>query len=303
MPAGEQINIDLSRKMLTRTLAAKMKDPGDYPTVVNDVTLFRRDVTNRNENCLYSPLIVIIAQGTKRTQVGTEIYDYHQGDVMVMGVDLPATSVITEASPESPYLSMAVALDSTMIARLSMEMPPSNFESPPASSGLIVQQADAELVDAFLRLCVLLDRPERVPVLAPMIIREIHYLLLLGPNGHSLRSFHTSGYRCNQIARAVSWLKDNLSKAVQIEEIANELDMSPSTFHRHFKAVTNMSPLQYQKKLRLHEAQRLMLAGDLDAGKACSAVGYESLSQFSREYKRLFGDPPRRNVVKLRELS
>ncbi|MDL2270169.1 AraC family transcriptional regulator [Desulfosarcina sp. OttesenSCG-928-G17] len=147
----------------------------------------------------------------------------------------------------------------------------------------------------------LFDQPEKLAVIGPMIVREIHYLLLAGPNGHRLRLFHTLGSQSHQIARAISWLKENLATAVPIESLAEKVNMAPSTFHRYFKEITSLSPLQYQKRIRLHEAQRLMLAKDMNAGSASAAVGYESLSQFNREYKRLFGEPPRRDIKRLQD--
>jgi transcriptional regulator GlxA family with amidase domain len=146
----------------------------------------------------------------------------------------------------------------------------------------------------------LLDTPERIPVLAPMIVKEIHYLLLTGPNGSHLRSFYALGSQNNQITCAIAWLKQNLTASILVEELAEQVGMAPSTFHRRFKEITGMSPVQFQKRMRLHEAQRLMLTDNLDALSASISVGYENISHFTREYKRLFGDPPRKNIMLLR---
>lgn len=285
--------LKMARRMLTHT--------GDFPTGIDGTSLFCRDTTNTVETCLYRPMVVLVLQGAKRTRIGNEIVVYREGEVMVMGVDLPAASVITEASADRPYISIGIDLDRETLANLAHEAVLPNFEKLGTARGLFVQQEDSDILGAVIRLIKLLDRPERIAVMAPMIMREIHYLLLTGPNGNNLSSFHSMGYKSNQIARAISMLRDRLDKPVNINEIAEELHMASSTFHRHFKKVTNMSPLQYLKKLRLHEAQRMMLSDGIDSGKASMAVGYESVSQFSREYKRLFGEPPRKNILKLQD--
>ncbi len=287
-------------ELLLKAIGSRIDRPGNHPTQIDGMSLFYRTETDRQENCLYRPMIVLVVQGAKRTRIGTEIHDYRAGEIMAMGVDLPAASVITSASPERPYISIGIDLDIDTIVELSQKTQLQNFDLTRTSNGLFTQRAGSELKDAFVRLIKLLDRPERIPVMAPMLLREIHFLLLMGPNGDTLRAFHTMGYKSNQITRAISLLRQNLAKPVQIEEIADEVNMASSTFHRHFKKITHMSPLQYLKKLRLHEAQRLMLSEGMNSGKASSAVGYVSLSQFNREYKRMFGDPPGRSVTKIK---
>lgn len=160
----------------------------------------------------------------------------------------------------------------------------------------VVARAGAELLEAFVRLVDLLDAPGRISVFAPMILREIHYHLLSGSQGGCLRFFSSTGTQAGQVARAVSWLRENFARPFHIEELARQTNMAPSTFHRHFRQVTGMSPLQFQKRLRLYEAERLMLVEGKDASSAAIEVGYESVSQFNREYKRQFGAPPRRDV-------
>jgi AraC-like DNA-binding protein len=246
-------------------------------------------------------MIVKMVQGCKRAFMGTDEYRYGEDEILVTGVDMPGTSMICEASPDSPGMSIAIDLDKNLITQLALEIPHKSFDAGIMVKGIHVQPLDADLLDAFLRLAELFNAPERLSVLGPMIIREIHYLLLTGPNGHRLRSFHTVGSQANQVAQAISWLKQNLATTVHVGELAERVNMAPSTFHRHFKKITTLSPLQFQKRLKLHEAQRLMLTQDMDASSASVAVGYESLSQFNREYKRLFGDPPRKDIKRLRE--
>jgi AraC-like DNA-binding protein len=248
-------------------------------------------------------MIVKMVQGRKRAFMGADEYRYGENEVMVTGVDMLGASMVCEASPDFPSMSIAIDLDWILIGDLALEIPHKPFGADDVPRGIHVQPLDANLLDAFLRLAELFGAPERLTVLGPMIVREIHYLLLTGPNGHRLRSFHTAGFQANQVAQAIFWLKHNLAAAVRVEELAEKVNMAPSTFHRHFKEATTLSPIQFQKRLRLHEAQRLMLAQDIDTGSASAAVGYESISQFNREYKRLFGDPPRKNIRRLREGS
>lgn len=301
MQDANRIDSNKARKLLKQKLHNRMDASGDYATSIEGVTLYRRDVPNNIETCFYRPLIVLVAQGSKQTQVGTEIYAYKEGDVMVTGVDLPVASTITQASSEKPYLSVTLDVDKELLAQLTVELARNTVPANSTISGLFIQKAGADILDAFLRLVELLDRPERISILGPMIKKEIHYLLLIGACGHNLRSFHSLGSKSNQIVQAAAWLKENLAQPVLVEELAEQANMAPSTFHRYFREITSLSPLQYQKRLRLHEAQRLMLVENLDAGSASVSVGYESLSQFSREYKRLFGDPPHRNVTNLRQ--
>lgn len=290
--------IEKKAAILQKQVLNHVPGPGNYPTAIEGVGVHRRDAVTVPENCLYLPRIVKIVQGRKHSLVGDEEYFYGENDVFIAGVDMPNTSNIFEASPEKPCMSVTVDIDRNLIAQLAMEMPPAPPTGDEATNGLLVQPVDAEMLDAFIRLVALLDRPERIPVLAPMLVKEIHYRVLIGPGGEKLRALYTYGSQKNQIARAVSWVKENFKERFTIDELAERVHMATSTFHRRFKETTTVSPLQFQKRLRLHEAQRLMLKDDLDANSACDAVGYESLTQFNREYKRLFGEPPRRNITR-----
>lgn len=301
MPGKTRVDMDNSKRLLKECVSSRLPEPGDYETGLEGVRIYRRDETTTPQNCFYRPMIVKMVRGYKRAFVGADEYRYGEDDIMVTSVDMPAANMICEASPDSPSISITIDLDKNLIVQLGMEIPHRPFDAGAVVRGIHIQALDAELLDAFLRLAELFARPEKLPVLGPMIVREIHYLLLIGPGGHRLRSFHTLGSQSNQVSQAISWLKQNLATSIQIEALAEKVNMASSTFHRHFKEVTTLSPLQFQKRLRLHEAQRLMLMGDLDASSSSVVVGYDSLSQFNREYKRLFGDPPRKDVKRMKE--
>lgn len=301
MPNTHRIDIDNAKELLKRNVFACTPVHGAYESGLPGVRMYRRDYSSEPRNCFYQALIIKMVQGHKCAFFGSEEYHYNEENVLVSGVDMPGASMLCEASPEQPSLSIAIDLDKNLIAQLTLEIPHKPLDSSSVFRGIHVQQVDEEILDAYVRLSQLFNTPEKLAVLGPMIVREIHFLLLMGPNGHRLRSFQTLGSQANQVAVAIAWLKQNLAAHVQIEELAERVHMAPSTFHRHFKEVTTLSPLQYQKRLRLHEAQRLMLVQDMDASNAGITVGYESLSQFNREYKRLFGDPPRKDIKRLRE--
>lgn len=296
-----RIDVEQYKSLLKTIISRQMPEPGNYETSIQGVRLYRRDQINTVENALYQPMIVKMIQGRKRLAFGAEEYFYGGDEIMATGVDVPGLSAIIEAQPDRPSLCIVIDLDKNLLAQLSLEIPPVRLPHKNKTGGVLVRTVEPEMLDAYLRLAELFDTPQKIPVFAPMIIKEIHYLLLAGPEGDRLRSFHTHGSQNNEIFRTISWLKENLSVSVTIEELAERANMAPSTFHRHFRDVTTLSPLQFQKRLRLHEAQRLMLAHGMDGNSASMSVGYENKSQFNREYKRLFGEPPHRDVKRLRE--
>jgi len=234
-------------------------------------------------------------------------------------VDMPNMSYLTEASPEKPYLVISLDLDTHLISQLAVQIPPPKAPND-SFSGTIVAPTDPEVLKAFHRLVELLDKPDQIPLLAPIILRDVHLLLLLGPQGGLLKTINTHGTQSNQVFQGINWLRDHFMDPTQsnqvfqginwlrdhfmdpldVDDLAKKVNMAPPTFRKHFKAVTSMSPTQYLKHMRLYEAQRLILENEKDASGAGYAVGYESLTQFNREYKRLFGDPPQRNVSQLR---
>jgi len=268
-------------------------------TAVPGLKIFRFEAPTEPVSVMQDASVCLIAQGAKRVFLGEDEYIYDANRFLVTSVGLPVVAQIIEASPAVPYLGLKLMLDQRELARLMVD---SNMPQPSrreASRGMAVGRLEGALASAFLRLLDLLDAPEDIPILAPMIQREILYRLLLSDQGPRLRQIATAGSHSHQISRALDWLKGNYNKPLRVDELASSASMSTSTFHHHFRTMTAMSPLQFQKWLRLHEARRLMLADHMDATSAAFQVGYESPSQFSREYSRLFGAPPLRDIKRL----
>jgi len=295
---GRTNSIELTRtgNLLKEKLLRWLPAPGRLSTAIKGLLLSRRDKPDQVENCFYKPSVGVILQGAKRAVVGSEEYCYGENQCLVAGVDMPSSFCVTQVSPEKPFLAVGLDLDRYLIARLATEISlPSGYEKS-YHKGVSVDDVDLHVLEAFLRLVDLLEKPGQIPVLAPMIIREIHYRLLIGPQGKHLLKISTIGTQSNQIAQAITWMTQNYKKSLQVDKIARMVNMATSTFHRHFKEVTTISPLQFHKRLRLYEAQRLMLAEQETASSASLTVGYESPTQFNREYKRLFGEPPYRDT-------
>jgi AraC-like DNA-binding protein len=256
--------------------------------------------------CLHSvsvPAFCAIAQGKKEVFLGSDRYQYDPMHYLLATVELPIVSQILEASQAKPYLSLRLDLDPTLVSSVMVETGHPSSRSRADVKAIDVSPLDANLLDAIVRLVRLLDSPAEAHVLAPLIKREIIYRLLVGEQGARLRHIAVLGGYTHHIARAVARLRQDFNQPLRIENIAQELGMSVSGFHHHFKSVTAMSPLQFQKQLRLQEARRLMLGETLDASSAAYRVGYDDASHFNREYKRLFGAPPMRDVERLREAA
>ena len=266
-----------------------------FPTAIKGFRIARRDIPHIIERCVLKPIVIVTVQGKKRTIVSKIPYEYGAGQSFFIGMDLPGDSLVLEASPEKPYLSMILELDAVLITQIVTELP-NNITDNQQVLAVACSETDPAVFEAFSRLAELLDRHEQIKFLSPMIIKEIHYRLLTGPLGKHIRAINTLGTQSNQIAHAIAWLEDNYKTTIKIEELANHVNMTVSTFHRNFKRITSLSPLQFQKKLRLLEAQRLMLTEGMDATNTCYAVGYESPTQFNREYKRMFGNPPLKDI-------
>ncbi|MDO5535902.1 MAG: AraC family transcriptional regulator [Desulfovibrionaceae bacterium] len=284
--------LELLRDRALRLLPREMRTE----TAVKGLMLTRYDSASPGITCFYKPMIAVIAQGSKRSMVGGQEYNYSAGECMVIGSEMPGIYSVGEASSDQPFISLSIPLDRSVITGLLTENPSlarANCESAPA---VVVDSLGEDLLDAFLRLMKLLENPAHVRTLAPMIVREIHFYLLCGAQGDCLNSYCMAGSMDLQIAGAITWLRDNFRQPLSIEKLAQDARMAPSTFHRRFREMTSMSPLQFQKSLRLYEAERLMLTEGFDASMAALEVGYESSSQFSREYKRQFGRPPRQDV-------
>jgi AraC-like DNA-binding protein len=247
---------------------------------------------------VYEPSLCVVAQGAKEVLLAGETYRLDPAGSLLVSVDLPVAARVVEASPGQPYLAVRIALDPAVVGELLADGLSAPLPSP-AVRGLAVTVVEPPLLDAVRRLVALLDSPQDVEPLAPLVLREITYRLLSDAQGLRLRQIASAGAPAQRIARAIRWLKDHFADPLRIEWLARHVGMSPSAFHLHFKGVTALSPLQYQKRLRLQEARRLMLGEGLDAAEAAFRVGYESPSQFSREYRRTFGAPPRRDMAAL----
>lgn len=246
------------------------------------------------------PSFWLVVGGRKCLTVGDDDLHYGVGDCLLVALDLPATARITQASEAEPHLCVGVAIDPARLAELMGRLPASAAQAPDGVRGVAVNPASPELLDATLRLLRLLDRPQDIAAMAPLIHQEILYRLLSGPHGARLLHIAMAEGQGQRITRAVAWLRERFADTLRIEALAEHVGMSESSLHHHFKAVTGMTPMQYQKQLRLYEARRLMLVEGLDVGAAGFSVGYQSPSQFSREYRRLYGLPPARDVEALR---
>jgi AraC-like DNA-binding protein len=302
-PAVEKREMEVALDALGKSIA-RWTDKGDQRvTAVPGLSLYRRDEPSPPTSIMYEPRICVIAQGAKRVLLGDDAYVYDPQHFLITSVDLPTVVQVINASPEKPYLGLVLRLDQREISQLMVDsnLPPPRPQQ--SERGMATGEVTLPLLTAFQRLIDLLAEPRDVPILAPIIQREIFYRLLVSDQGARLRQIASAGSQSHQIARAIYWLKGNFTQPLRIDDLAAQVNMSTSTFHHHFRAVTAMSPLQYQKWLRLYEARRLMLTENQDATTAAFQVGYESPSQFSREYSRLFGAPPLRDITNLRQMA
>ena len=248
------------------------------------------------------PGFAIVAQGTKETLVGNRLFEYGEGDFIVTSVDLPICARIVGASPDRPYLACGLALEPAAIAALLLETAAGD-DAALAPCGYGVRRAPADLVDCAVRLLRLLDQPRDAPVLRPLVEREILWRLLGGEQGGRVRQIGLADSRLAQVSHAIRHIRERYAQALSVDELAALAAMSVSSFHRHFRAVTAMTPIRYQKQIRLQEARARLLAEPDDVAAVGFAVGYESASQFSREYSRMFGAPPGRDVARLRQVA
>ncbi|WP_413168124.1 AraC family transcriptional regulator N-terminal domain-containing protein [Capilliphycus salinus ALCB114379] len=270
------------------------------PTAIEQLDFTRSDTVSNAPHSVYEPILAIVVQGQKKAFLGEEMYQYGAMQYLVVSVDLPLSGFVTEATPDKPYLGLKLNLDLMQLCEMVAQMGTSSTKKENSVRGVSVSNVDPALMECTLRLIKLLDTPQHISMLAPLMIRELYYHLLLGEQGEAVRQIATSGSNMQRIALAIQQIKSNFTQPMRIEDLASQIGMSTSSLHRHFKQVTSMSPLQYQKQLRLLEARRLMLAEDFDATSTAYQVGYESPSQFSREYSRLFGAPPIRDIERLR---
>ncbi|EIV8654415.1 TPA: AraC family transcriptional regulator [Vibrio parahaemolyticus] len=272
-----------------------------YDTPISGLRFSRWTAPTPPTSYTHNPSICLIAQGRKRVLLGEESFIYDANHFLISSVDLPIIANIIEASEEQPYLGLIMELDLTEISQLIVDSELAFTQAKEAQKGIAVGELSESLLDAFVRLAELLDEGQNIKILAPIIKREIFYRLLMSEQGTRLHQIVTAGSHSHQIAKAIDWLKNNFVKPLSVGDLASYTGMSKSSFYTHFRSMTSMTPLQFQKKLRLSEARRLMLTENLDAMAATFKVGYESPSQFSREYSRLFGAPPSKDIKSLRE--
>lgn len=271
---------------------------GFHATATARLMLARSSTVTLPMPTVYRPQLCFVAQGRKAVTLGDRVFDYSPGRYGIVMHDLPVTGHVVQATPDRPYLCLFLDFDPVMLGELATDVPPGEGACPPI--GMTVSDASPDLLEAIHRLVRLLDEPAALPVLGPLAEREILYRLLAGPDGARMRQITSSQGRVAQVGRAIGWIGKHFRDAFRIERLAAEVGMSPSSLHAHFRAVTAMTPLQFQKQLRLQAARSLMLVEDVDATTAAFRVGYESPTQFSREYRRHFGEPPARDIARLR---
>jgi len=278
---------------------ARWNGPGET-TALPWLTFYTRTKTTSSQCYVYEPSLAVILQGRKQVTVGDELFVYDESRFLLTSVDMPVASSIIEASDAQPYMSMRIKLDLAKIRQLILDYDIQAPKVAPLTRGIATGPVTVELLSAFSRLFDLLDRPRDLPVLSALIYQEILYHLLRSELGDRLWQLAMSGSQSNRIQKVIHWLRHHYTEPLRVDALAKMAAMSVSSMHHHFRELTSMSPLQFQKQLRLQEARRLLLVEDLDAGMAAFRVGYESASQFSREYSRLFGQPPMRDIKILR---
>jgi AraC-like DNA-binding protein len=296
----EAQRLQVSREELVERISRAIQEDGVIEPLPG-LHLGRLSTPLQRIHSVLEPSFCVIAQGSKEVLLGNTRYQYDPFNYLIATLELPRVSQVLEATKERPYLSLTLRLDPNLVSSVLVEAghtpPPDNTDV----SAIDVNPLDANLLDAVVRLVRLLDSPDEARMLMPLITREIIYRLLMGDQGGRLCYLTVSGGYTPDIARAIQRLREDFDRSFRMEDLAQELGMSASSFYHHFRSVTAMSPLQFQKRLRLQEARRLMLAEDLDATTVAYRVGYNDASHFSREYKSLFGDPPMRDVQRLRE--
>jgi AraC-like DNA-binding protein len=298
----ETHRMQTSREELIERIARAVREDGTVEPL-EGVQLRRASSTTELGHSVSFPALCVVAQGSKEILLGDSLYRYDPVHYLITTAELPIASQITEASKERPYLRFLLKLDPTLVGSVMVEAGHPVPQSHAAVKAIDVSPVDAGLLDAVVRYVRLLDSPTDARFLAPLMKREIVYRLLVGEQGGRLRHIAVLGGHSHRIAMAIERIREDFDQPLRIEDLARELGMSVSGFHHHFKVVTAMSPLQFQKQLRLQEARRLMLGEDLDAASAGYRVGYSDASHFTREYKRLFGEPPVRDVERLREVE
>jgi AraC-like DNA-binding protein len=288
---------------LAETIERLAGTDGAHATPIPRVFLHRSSHTGEPIHGVYEPAVCIMAQGSKQADTGQALLRYTVGQYLIISVGVPVVSQLTEATPERPYLCLRIDLEPAAIGAIMLDGDMQRAAREQPGPALAVSDADDGLLDACLRLLRLVDTPRDIPILSPLAEREILYRLLRGDQASRMAQIAFGESKLQQVNRAIGWIKRNFREPFSMAALADEARMSASSLHHHFKAVTAMSPLQYQKRLRLQEARRLILSASIDAAAAGHSVGYDSPSQFSREYRRLFGAPPLRDAERVRSLG
>ncbi len=293
-------NIKQVLKELAGSISKALDGASDRSTAIPGLTLYRNTAPTAPNPCTYEPSLLLIPQGKKRVDLGKQSYVFGESNFLLTSIELPIVSRVSIASVEKPYLAFFLKLDMGVVRDV-LHTEEVRIPAPPVGTrGMVLGEVTVELLTPSLRMVQLLGTPQDVPFFGKLLQREIIYRLLQGPQGDRLRSIATMADQSYRTAKAVAWLRENFEKALNVDELASRAGMSRSTLHHHFRGLTAMSPLQFQKRLRLQTARQKMLTEDFDAASAAFAVGYESPSQFNREYKRFFGNPPMRDIQALR---
>jgi AraC-like DNA-binding protein len=295
--------LSAATKVLAKSITRWTGNENLIDTAIPGLRLSRWETPTEPTSYTLNASICLIAQGAKRVLLGEETYLYDATSFLISSVDLPVVANIIEATNEKPYLGLILELDLREISQLIVDSGLPLNRSRQAQKGIAVGKLSLPLLNAFQRLMDLLVENENIKILAPLVKREIFFRLLMTNQGPLLQQIVASGSHSNQISRAIDWLKNNYTRPLRVNELAAYSGMSKSAFHNHFRVMTSLTPLQFQKRLRLNEARRLMLTENFDALTSTFEVGYESPSQFSREYSRLFGAPPLRDIKNLRQTA
>lgn len=279
------------------------QNDGDYNTELPILAIARRSTATDPMPCIFGLGLGVTVQGGKSVTLGEEVFEYGSGQALINSIDLPVVSYVTQATTAEPYLGLRLDLDANLIFQIATEMDASRVCKGGCSRAMSIIKLDDELLDALTRLIKLLNEPKKIPFIAPLIQREIIIRLLDGEHGPMLQHLAAVGSPSQQISKVIAWIKLNYTNNISVDELAAKAHMSSSTFRQHFRTITGLSPLQYLKNLRLQDARHWMLYEDIDAGSAAIRVGYESVTQFNREYARMFGEPPLRDIKRMRNLN
>ena len=292
---------DITKNLLATALQY-CKGEGTHPTPLPELFVIRREKRTQATLGMYTPSVCFVLQGEKNVWSGNKVYRYNPASYLVSCIDVPAIFQVVSASSKQPYIGLKLELQPSVVYEILQETHSAEIQNENTEGGFFVEKVTAELADAFTRLMRTLENKNDLKVLAPSIIREIHYRLMLSRFGIKIRQLGVVGSKTQRIGKVLDQLQKEYAAPLRVTDLARMASMSPSSFHLHFRQVTSMSPLQYQKQIRLQEARRLLSIETLDAASVAFKVGYESPSQFSREYRRLFGQPPMRDMDRLRML-